>query len=300
VGQRRFCCRGRQPTIIVSKFGNVKANRIGQILEIMKECYYRLMPHDVIILDLCVFERSSSLDAFLRKEYREVGVVSAPFDELFFAMHDAWRGTPRISLCLERMEKLPRSVWLGGIRHEVGHSVLHGNLQYYLIPMPVPLLTFADRFDLSRDHVTSILYLISIAVKDYEVTRLLHERGYAKDQKAYAKHLLVASESDRLSWHIARGNPLAEILCLVSCLKSAAVAAALLDDDEFGREMQRHLTESLHYIPAQYRLLLLEIVFDGFPMLEKSTLNNIYHITHRCKSFFDMTLESHNRSARSK
>lgn len=290
-------CEEEHPKIIVSRFGEVKGGETDNIVKVMRECYHRLMPHRVTIVDLYVFERSSSVEAFLAREYKQVGVASAPFDELFFAMHDAWRGTPRIILCLERMKELPRLVWLGGIRHEVGHSVLHGSLQHYLIPLPPVLLKLADRFNLSQEYVTNILYLISIAVKDYEVSRLLYERGYVNDQVAYAKHLLATSESDILSLKMSRGNPLAEILCLISCLKSASCAAALLDDKKFGKEMRRYLTESLYYVPVDYRSLLLKIISEDFPSLGTDTLNNISHIAHRCQTIFEAALKSHNDSS---
>ncbi|MFQ5758521.1 MAG: hypothetical protein ACE5IF_02445 [Candidatus Bathyarchaeia archaeon] len=283
----------KQPKIIVSRFGEVKGREIDHVIKVMRECYGRLMPHEVALVDLYVFERSSLVKAFLAREYNQVGVASAPFDELFFAMHDAWRGTPRIILCLERMKKLPRLVRLGGVRHEVGHSVLHGSLQYYLIPLPPVLLELADRFDLSREYTTNILYLISIAVKDYEVSRLLYDRGYVNDQVAYARHLLRISESDILSWKMSRGNPLATILCLISCLKSASCAATLLDDEKFGKEMRHYLTESLYYIPAKYRSLLLKMIFEGFPSLGTDTLNNINHMAHKCRSIFQTALKGH-------
>ena len=284
--KRSSSCEEEQPRIIVSRFGEVKGIEIDSVIRVMKDCYGRLVPHEVTIVDLYVFERSSLVEAFLAKEYKQVGVASASFDELFFAMHDAWRGTSRIILCLERMKKLPRLVRLGGIRHEVGHSVLHGSLQYYLIPLPSVLLKLADRFNLSREYITNILYLISIAVKDYEVSRLLYERGYVDDQVAYARHLLATSESDILSWEMSRGKPLAEILCLISCLKSASCAAALLDDEKFGKEMRRYLTESLYYIPVKYRSLLLKMIFEDFPSLGTDTLNNINYIAHRWRSIF--------------
>ncbi len=298
--KRSSSCKEEQPKIIISRFGEVKGREIDHIIRIMRDCYGRLVPHGVAIVDLYVFERSSSVEAFLTREYKQVGVASAPFDELFFAMHDAWLGTPRIILCLERMKELPKLVRLGGIRHEVGHSVLHGSLEYYLIPLPPALLEVADRFDLSREHVTNILYLISVAVKDYEVSRLLYEHGYVNDQVAYAKHLLATSESEILSWKMSRGKPLAEILCLVSCLKSASCAAALLDYTKFGKEMRQHLTESLYYIPAKYRSLFVKMIFEDFPSLGTDTLNNINHIAHKCQIIFETAFKSHKSSSQTR
>jgi len=274
--------------IVVSKFGKVDVKEIRYIIEVMEECYRRLEPHEADLVDLYVFERSSSVEGFLTKEYREVGVVSAPFDELFFVMHDAWRGTSRIILCLERMKLLPRLVQFGGIRHEVGHSVLHGDLRYYLLPFPSALLDLANRFGLSREYAANVLYLVSIAVKDYEVTSLLYKRGYMEDQVAYARHLLTVSEDDKLSWETSRGKPLAEALYLISCLKSTGCAVPLLPDKAFGQETKREMIKSVSHLPADYSNALLKIVLDGFPSLGADTLDNINCIADECKIILEI------------
>ncbi|MEM2936078.1 MAG: hypothetical protein QW231_02755 [Candidatus Bathyarchaeia archaeon] len=267
------------PKIVVSRFDRVVDEEVDGIVKVMEECYHRLTPHNVTLVDLYVFDRSSSLEAFLAKESSEVGVASAPFDELFFAMHDAWRGTPRITICFERMRGLPKLVQMGGIHHEVGHSVLHGGLSYYFLSFPPGLLALVKRLDFSMDYATNLLYLISIAVKDYEVTRILHERGYVEDQVAYAKQLLTVSEDDLLAWRMAQGKPLAEILCLTSGLKAPACAVPLLLDKTYGKEMNSCLKESLSYLPPDYSSLLLKVLSEDFPRLGTDTLENIAHMT---------------------
>jgi hypothetical protein len=286
--------------IVVSKFGEIIEKEVDRVIEIMEECYRRLEPHEVELIDLYVFERSSSVEAFLANESHRVGVVSAPFDELFFAMHDAWRGTPRVTICFERMKKLPKLAQIGGVRHEVGHSVLHGNLRYYLLPFPPVLLKLVDRFNLSREYAANVLYLTSIAVKDYEVSRLLYERGYVEDQVAYAKYLLTVSESDVLSWEMSRGRPLLEILCLISCLKTAGGSMPLLLDKTFGKEMKRCLVENLSYFPTDYRDLLLKAVLEGFSSLETDTFDNINRIVHECESIFEKAFDRGESSVPSK
>ena len=106
--------------IVVSKYGEIDDEEVARVIEAMQECYRQLAPHEVSLVDLYLFERSSSVEAFFADECRKVSVASAPFGALFFAMHDAWRGIPRITLCLEKMKKLPRVVKKGGIHHEVG------------------------------------------------------------------------------------------------------------------------------------------------------------------------------------
>jgi len=266
------------PKIVVSKFGYVENREISYILKIVEECYGRLKPHKVELVDLYVFERSSSMSAFMAKELKEVGVASASFSELFFAMHDAFRGTSRIILCVEKMKKLPKLVQDAGIRHEVGHSVLHGDLLYYVLPLPPVLSDLVHRFKVSREYATNLLYLISISVKDFEVSRLLYKRGYFEDQVAYVKHLLEITESDRLSWEMSRGNPSAEILCLVSSLKTAGCAAPFLLNKTFGEELKRLLTESLSHLRTDFSTSLMNMILKDFPSLGTDTINNINRV----------------------
>ena len=268
-----------QPKIVVCRFGTVDDQKVNQIVGIMQECYSRLAPHEVDVLDLYIFERSSTVEAFLAEESKRVGVASSSFDELFFSTHDAWRGFSRIIICQERMKKLPTLAQKGGIRHEVGHSVLHGSPLYYIFTIPPALLDLAKRFRLSRRYVTNMLYLMSIAVKDYEVSRLLHKHSYVKDQIAFAKHMLTPMESDEISWEISRAKPDAEALCLVSYLKLIGYATPFLTDEDSKKEINHYIRESLSFLPKKHFTKLLEQTPKIFQQLELNTLNNVNKFT---------------------
>jgi hypothetical protein len=236
------------PRIVVSKFGDIDEADLAHILKAMNECYTRLEPHPVLIVDLDLFERASQMDAFLIEESSRVGVASDRFDEPFFAMHDAWRGTPRISLCIEKMKDLPGMVSLGAIRHEVGHSVLHGELGYYVFRVPTVYREFVRRLNLPLGFDTNLTYLTSIAVKDMEVTRLLYDRGFVDDQAAFIEHLSTPSEEDRLAWKIAEGNVAAEIMCLTGSIKVPFCASPLLKDERIGARVRQKTRDGVAYL----------------------------------------------------
>lgn len=273
--------------IVVYRFGMVPDDVVKEIISVMDECFDRLMPHDVSIVDLYLFERTSSLEAYFEGERAELGVVSDLFSGSFFAMHDAWRGLPRITVCLEKLKELDDLVSVGSIRHEVGHSVLHGELQFYLLPPPPSLIEMATRFNFSLEYSRSLLYLISIAVKDCEVTRLLYKLGYVEDQVAYAKFMLETSEDEKLSWRISRGRPLLEALCLVACLKPLGCAAPLLKDEKFGVELKQKIRENLQRLPQDYFEILQKIAEDGFASLGNDTMQNIDRIMGECSLIFN-------------
>jgi len=269
-----------KPKIVICRFGKVDDQKVNHVVGIMRECYNRLAPHDVDVVDLYVFERSSAVEAFLAEESRRVSVASSSFDELFFSMHDAWRGISRIIICLERMKRLSTLAQKGGIRHEVGHSVLHGSPRYYIFPIPPALRKLAKRLKLTRQYVTNVLYLISIAVKDYEVSRLLCRQGYVEDQIAFAEHILTPAEIDKTTWEISRVKPDAEALCLTSYLKIIGHATPFLTIKDSRKRLNSYLEESLTFLPKKHSTKLLRETPKIFRQLERDTLNNINKFTH--------------------
>jgi hypothetical protein len=213
--------------IAVQELGEIPEESARAIRSTIHECYERLEPHEVEILDLLLFSDSSSMSSFYSRERRDLHVVSEDLGESFVAMHDAWRGTPRIGVCMSRLKELPSPIQAGMLRHEVGHSVLHGSMEYYLFPVNAELIRAAKTYELSNQYSFNLLYLISIAVKDFEVTRLLSGKGYVEDQVAYSNHVLTTSDDDLVAWHLSKGNAAGMALCLAGRLKDAACLIAL-------------------------------------------------------------------------
>ena len=224
----------------------------------MNDCYNRIDADAVEIVDVYLFDKSSSMNAFLSEEKRSLGVGTSPFEASFFAVHDAWRGTPRIMLAHDKMLSVPRLVSMGGLHHEVAHTVLHGSLEYYLFSVPSSLL---ERKSLvSRQVMRDLLYLVSVAVKDYEVTRLLCEKGFVEDQVAYNRYFLEPSEEDYEAWNMAKHDKTARFLVLVSLLKTIFCAAPILTDEKYRREISQCIAMSLSHLPADMSTRLRRIL----------------------------------------
>jgi hypothetical protein len=213
--------------VVLRRFGEIPEENVRDTVSVIQECYERLGPHGVEILDLLLFSDSSSMHSFYSRERSALRVVSDDLGVSFIAMHDAWRGTSRIGVCMSRMNDLSPLVQVGSLRHEVGHSVLHGSLEYYVFPISAPLIEAGKRLRLSKEYSFSLLYLISIAVKDFEVTRLLSGKGYFDDQLAYSNHVLGTVNEDLDAWQLSKGNPAGMALCLAGRLKDAVCLIAL-------------------------------------------------------------------------
>jgi hypothetical protein len=246
--------------IVVHRFSNIRERFVEEVLEILNECYNRLGAHAVEIVDVYIFERSSSMNAFMSDEKRKFGIETSAFEESFLAVHDAWHGTTRIMVAYDKISQVPKLVGTGGLRHEVGHTVLHGSLEYYSFPMPMCLLQLEKKGVISRQIMMDLVYLASIAVKDYEVTRLLCEKGYVEDQLAYNEYYLKPSGEDLEAWKLAEKNKTAKLLFLVSALKTACCATPLLKDERYGEEILKTITEGVNFLPTEWSARLLKIL----------------------------------------
>ena len=209
----------------------------------------------------------------------DMAVWPIVFDEDFYVMHYAWSGIPRISVSVERIRSLPELTQAGILRHEVGHSILHGSPEYYIFPIPHILLEASERFDLLVWYLNDFLYLVWIAVKDFDVTRLLHSGGYIEDQVAYAESVLKVSQDDLAAWEIGKFKPQAKILCAVSRLKDFSCASALMLDEKFREKIGMKLTEAMNYLPEEVSTKILKIILELPASLQADTFGNVDEMT---------------------
>ena len=222
------------------------------------------------LIDVYLFESSHSMNAFLIEESRALGVLTHPIDS-FIASHDAWRGTPRIIICMERLRPLSERVKRGVIEHEIGHALLHGSLVYYLLSIPDDYLAIEEKFEVISDFAANSFYLISIAVKDYEVTRFLLRKGFFEDQKAYIEFLLSEKPEKILSLKDLR------VLQILSTLKDLAYAKPLSNDPD----IRLLISSLLNRFPNSIKRKL-NIVLEALDKLSEDTESNIYEIANIC------------------
>ena len=244
--------------IVVRRFGDVEERFVEKVLEILNECYNRLGAHAVEIVEVYIFEKSSLMNAFMNDEKRKLGIETSAFEESFLAVHEAWHGIPRIMVAYDKMLHVPKLVRIGVLRHEAAHTSLHGSLEYYLFSPPLFLLELERNGVISRQVTRDFVYLTSIAVKDYEVTRLLYKIGYLKDQVAYNEYCLKPTEEELEAWKLFEKNKTFTLLFLVSSLKTACCATPLLKDERCGEEILKAITGSMNFLPAELSARLLK------------------------------------------
>jgi len=255
---------------ILLKVKGASRSDVEHILQVIKECYTTL-PHKVDAVEVNIFQESSDALSFLAVQSSAAGVKSRGFDEDFYAYHHAWLGLPSITVSVEKLNTLPQSLADACIRHEVAHSVLHGEIRYYVIPTPPAYRSLREVCRVSDDYLMDLTYLTSIAVKDYEATKLLYSHNYRVDQVRYAEHLLDEGLETTL-WKIVETHPQAKALFLTGSLKVPFCVKPLLDQENIHLQMK---LESCLQPLGEYQKLLIEVVDEAAERFADDTYNNI-------------------------
>jgi len=269
--------------IHVVESGSVSDGERESVVRVLDECYSRMGSLSPSIVELNIYKSSFAMDASLSREKAALGVETGGVDSTFLAVHEAWRGYPRISVCLERMEAEPRTIAEAALRHEAGHSAIHGSPEFYVLPLPTALLEANDVFPRFSGVSRMSSYLIFTSVKDYEVTRLLCALGYIKDQAVFARRFAKPSEEDFLAAHLARRSREATALLCASWLKNVACLPPFLGDPEYSVRAARWLGEASRALPMPLRPKLKHIVKNDFPLLGRDTFQNTQSLAQAFK-----------------
>jgi len=239
-----------EPELQLIIHGDVPNGFWQELKQQLEECYRRLPTSDLEVVQVCLLDTVKRLRQFLAAEHAELGIAS-PLGEEFLALHDAWHGLPRITLCHERLAEVPHLVSLGAIRQQVAHSILHGSPEYYVFKFSPNLVEKGRERGLASAALQQLLYYVAIAVKDYEVVRLLVAHGYVDCQVALAFHQLEATDEDRLAWQLARLNPVVRLICLASQLKLMLSMRPLAEKPTIAPALIQQARAMLSFLPPE-------------------------------------------------
>ena len=259
--------------IVVHKLGDVKEDFVERVFGLISNCYEHIGTHNVEIMDLFMFGRTSMMNAFIVEEKKKLGIETSDFESSVSAVHDAWHGVPRIMVACDSVLKMPELVMRGCLQHEVAHTILHGSLEYYSFSIPSALLKLMDRQTLSKQVASDLLYLATIAVKDFEATRFLCKHRFEEEQFAYCSLLLEPSEEDCIAWRLADQNKAARVLVLTAVLKTLFCAAPLLRTEKHATEMGKMIGNSIGYLPSALSAGLRKVLEAGSAFAEDTHAN---------------------------
>ncbi len=188
---------------------------------------------------------------------RVLGDLWMPESSQFYAFHIVM-DRPTIIL---RLDVSSKDLLESSIYHELVHAKLHGHRRFYEINIPNELLPLGDI-------APSVFYLISVAVKDYEVSSFLSSAGLAKTQKPLLMNML---EPDNIPWNLLDMPALT--LALASKLKPIMFSLPLIGPKALSNKMRD--------VPRRF----LEWVIDRSSQLGEDTISNIRYMSKEFLNF---------------
>jgi hypothetical protein len=214
--------------ISVITSGNIPWNFKRDVESIFRDCYRKFggsrLPYKV---EIHLVDKEANMRALLKEDRLRLG-MSAGGDDEYVCSHDAWRGYPRIICGLDRLTKLNKLGRLGAIRREAAHSVLHNSMEYYIFRIPDECRHTATIKALDPPVLDQVLYHVSVAVKDFEVTKLLVQHNFIDCQFALALEWIKPSEEDKTTWKQVQANREAKFIYLAALLRPMLFVHPLL------------------------------------------------------------------------
>lgn len=214
--------------ISVITSGNIPWNFKRDVENIFRDCYRKFgasrIPYKV---EIHLVDKEANMRALLKEDRLRLG-MSGSGDDDFICSHDAWRGYPRIICSLDRLTRLNKLGRLGAIRREAAHSVLHNSMEYYIFRIPDECRHTATIKALDPPVLDQVLYHVSVAVKDFEVTKLLVQHNFIDCQFALALEWIKPSEEDKATWKQVQTNREAKFIYLAALLRPLLFVHPLL------------------------------------------------------------------------
>jgi hypothetical protein len=245
--------------------GNIPWSFKRDIENIFRDCYRRFGSRIPYKVEINVVDREANMRALLKEDKLRLGITTGG-DEEFICSHDAWRGYPRVICSLDKLAKLNKLARFGAIRHEAAHSALHGSLEYYIFRIPDECRHTAAIKGLESPVLDQALYYVSVAVKDFEATRLLVQHDFIDCQFSFALEWLKPSEQDKSAWKLAQTNRQAKFIYLTTLLKPMLFAHPLLalprsKDISLENQVQlaRRVEEMLEHLGTTEQNRLLQV-----------------------------------------
>lgn len=254
--------------------GDVEARAVRAIEETIADCYGRLTLPPPPPLEVRVVDTVERMAALMAAEKALLGIATTG-DEGFACTHDAFADRPRITVCLESFGDPNAPPNRAALRHEVGHAVLHGRREFYEARATADQVRAGRGRGLEGAAFVQLLFFLAVAVKDWQVNRLLLARGYAEDVQTLAWQILAPSDEDRAAWEFSQGRPPLRLLWAAAQLKPLLAASPLAAVPGLAPRVEARARAMLSYLPEALRERLLALAQGLDALLGEDTHANI-------------------------
>lgn len=261
--------------------GSVSGGVKNDVVNTVKDCYKHFGSQVPYRLEILLTDSEAILRDYLRQEKFNQGIIE---DESYdnVCMYDNLRGFPRITLSMERLSQFNKQARQGVIRHQAAHSALHGSLEYRIFKIPDESRQMAMVKNIDNLTMENAVYKLSLAIKDFEATRLLVEHNYINCQLAFALEWIQPVNSIGAPKQPARVDRQEKFINQITLLKPILFSHPLIQvpkSKKIDLEMQvmlgRRIEEVVEDLPENDQARLLQVsnrIADG---ISRDTHENV-------------------------
>jgi hypothetical protein len=266
--------------------GAVSGGVKSEIVNTLKDCYKQFGTRLPYRIDILITDTEAVLRDYLRQEKFNLGVTDES-DNDDVCLYDIVQGFPRVTLSAEKLSQFSKQARQGVIRHQAAHSALHGSLEYRIFRIPDDCRQTATIKSIDSNTLEHAMHKLSLAVKDYESSKLLVEHNFVNCQLAFALEWIKAPPTGRQPHkevRMERGPRFINQMVLLKPILFCHPLISLPKSKKIALEMQvmlgRRIEEIIQDLPENEQLKLIQVAGQIADNLNSDTHQNVDSALH--------------------
>ncbi len=231
------------------------------------------------VISINIWRRMDELQSFYQQEKQELGIATGEETD-FLATHEAWRGDPQIHICQERIKDVPDVVMQGVLHHEISHALHHGKPEFYTFRYSTKLQETGRLYGLDLALLQQCVYMLSVAIKDYDVVTWLTDIGLDHGQLHLLDYLISDTEDERRIWEVICANPAPRKLALALFLKTLLpIEALVLLSVEGAETIKKKWQEAYYWLSDKIQEGLVSFAHSTMAYSDKPFQQRLENVT---------------------
>jgi hypothetical protein len=176
--------------------GRVSGGAKSEVVNTLKDCFRHFGSKVPYKIEVLITDTEAMMRDYLRQEKFKTGIIEDTVEDTI-CLYDIWKGYPRITISMEKLEKFGKAARQGLIRHQAAHTALHASMEFRIFKIPDDCKQTAMIKGIETVVLEEAMRKLSLAVKDCEATRLLVENNYINCQMSFAIEWIQPQEEPR-------------------------------------------------------------------------------------------------------
>lgn len=261
--------------------GSVSGITRNEVLNTLKDCYKRFGSRTPYRIEVLLTDSEAIMRDYLRQEKFSLGIIDDSYED-DVCLYDILKGFPRITISTEKLYQYNKQARPGLIRHQAAHSVLHGSLEYRIFKIPEECRQIAMVKNIDDATLEQAIHKLSLAIKDFEASKLLSQNNYVNCQIAFALEWIHPAPVIRQPQKAPAADRQAKFINQIMLLKPILFSQPLIvlpKSKKIGLEPQimlgRRIEEVIEGLEQHEQAKLLQVASSIADSLSGDTHDNV-------------------------